>query len=369
MARKLRYGVIGAGVVSESHLEAIPAVGDTEIIGLCDVDGTRGRQQAEKAGCPFVADRRELLAQGPDIVVICTPHPSHAPLTIEALESGAHVLVEKPLAVEVREADAMIAASEGADKLLAVNFQARFRPVIIRARELIDRGQLGALVRVSVLDPLYRPASYYRTAGWRGSWAGEGGGVLINQASHTLDLLCFLTGPPAKIWGTSLRRSQPIEAEDTATAMFEYSDGAVGTLAVSTTEAGVQQIELVGDRGRIQILGETLTYQRFDPPLSEHRKTCQEMFGQPQLTAVDESPERSGGGDHLDVHRDFATAVRTADPPRVPAREALWSLELANAVTLSSHLGRPVSIPVDRAAYATLLADLRAGRAVTRSAV
>jgi predicted dehydrogenase len=167
----------------------------------------------------------------------------------------------------------------------------------------------------------------------------------------------------------SSRRSQPIEAEDTATAMFEYSDGAHGTLAVSTTEAGVQHIELVGDRGRIEILGEALTYQRFDPPLSEHRTTCQEMFGQPQLTPVDNARELNGGGDHFDVHRDFAAAVRTADMPRVPAREALWSLELANAITLSSHLGRPVSIPVDRAAYATLLADLRAGRAVTRSAV
>jgi predicted dehydrogenase len=364
----LRYGVIGAGVISGSHLEAIAAIDHAEIVGLCDLDDTRGRRQAEKAGCAFFGDRRELFAQAPDIVVVCTPHPTHAPIAIEALDSHAHVLVEKPIAVEVREADAMIAAAERAGKLLAVTFQARFRPVIVRARELIASGELGALVRFSVVDPLCRPAIYYGTAPWRGSWAGEGGGVLMNQASHTLDVLCCLTGPPARVWGTAFRRSQPMEAEDTATAMFEYSGGAQGTLAVSTIEAGLQRIELVGDRGRIEILGDELTHQRFDPPLSEHLSTSQEMFGQPQLTNVESAFERGGGGDHFDVHRDFAAAVRTGGTPRAPAGEALWSLELANAITLSSHLDRPVTIPVDRAAYASLLADLRAGRAVTRSA-
>ena len=125
-------------------------------------------------------------------------------------------------------------------------------------------------MRVSIVDPLYRPNSYYGTASWRGTWAGEGGGVLMNQAPHTLDLLCHLAGPPATVWGVSRRRSQPMEAEDTATAIVEYGNGAVGTFAVSTIEPGVQRIELVGDRGRIEIVGETLAFERFEPSLSEH---------------------------------------------------------------------------------------------------
>ena len=171
-------------------------------------------------GSRAFAETDELLAQELDVVVVATPHPSHAELTIAALEAGAHVLCEKPLAPEVREADAMIAAADRAGRLLGVCFQQRFRPVIAAARRLVDEGRLGALVRASIVDPLYRPNAYYRTADWRGTWKGEGGGVLMNQAPHTLDLLCHLAGPPATVWGVAQRRAQPMEAEDTATALL-----------------------------------------------------------------------------------------------------------------------------------------------------
>ncbi|MDP9285930.1 MAG: Gfo/Idh/MocA family oxidoreductase [Actinomycetota bacterium] len=360
----LRYGVIGAGVVAPLHLHAIAALDDVELVGISAPDQAVALARAQEAGCPAFADHRELLALEPDVVVVCTPHPSHPALTIEALDAGAHVLVEKPLAVEVREADAMIDAADRVGRLLGVCFQQRFRPVIAAARELIASGRLGELVRVSIVDPLYRPWSYYGTAGWRGTWEGEGGGVLMNQAPHALDLLCHLAGPPATVWGMSRRRSQPMEAEDTATALLEYGNGAVGTVAVSTTEPGEQRIELVGDRGRIEIVGETLACERFEPPLSKHLPTCPEMFEQPTL--VSESVALPAGrGDHLNVHEDFAAAIRTGAPPRVPAQDALWSLELANAIVLSTHAGHAVPLPVDRDAYAALLVDLRSGRVRT----
>ncbi len=351
-------------MIAPLHVAAIAAVEDSELVGIADRDETRARARADEAGCSFFIDHHELLGLAPDVVVVCTPHPSHPPISIDALEAGAHVLCEKPIAVETDAADAMIAAAERAGRLLAVSFQQRFRPVIVRARELIAGGRLGDLVRVSVVDPLYRPEAYYGTAGWRGTWAGEGGGVLMNQAPHTLDLLCHLTGPPARVWGAARRRSQPMEAEDTATALLEYPNGAVGTLAVSTVEAGTQRIELVGDRGRIEILGETIRFEQFEPPLSEHLATSQEMFGAPEIVEVEAAAELATGGDHFDVHRDFASAIRNGHEPRVPAREALWSLELANAIVLSSHLDRSVPLPVDRAAYAELLAGLRSGEIV-----
>jgi UDP-N-acetyl-2-amino-2-deoxyglucuronate dehydrogenase len=359
---RLRYGVIGAGVVAPLHLEAIAELDDAELIGISDRESAVTR--AQEAGCAAFGDHRELLALEPDVVVICTPHPSHPALTIEALEAGAHVLVEKPLAPQVREADAMIDAADRAGRLLGVCFQQRFRPVIAAARELIASGRLGELLRASIVDPLYRPNGYYGAATWRGTWEGEGGGVLMNQAPHTLDLLCHLAGPPATVWGVSRRRSQPMEAEDTATALLEYSGGAVGTVAVSTTEPGVQRIELVGDQGRIEIVGETLTFERFEPPLSEHLRTATGMFDQPAI--VTERVELPAGrGDHRDVHQDFAAAIRTGRDPRVPARDARWSLELANAIVLSTHTGRAVPLPVDRDAYAVLLADLRSGKVTT----
>jgi predicted dehydrogenase len=348
---RLRYGVIGAGVVAPLHLEAIAALDDVELVGVSSLE-------------PEHLDSHELFALEPDVVVICSPHPSHPALTIAALEAGAHVLVEKPLAPEARQADSMIAAADRAGRLLGVCFQQRFRPVIAAARELITDGRLGEPVRTSIVDPLYRPNAYYGTASWRGTWTGEGGGVLMNQAPHTLDLLCHLAGPPVRVWGASRRRSQPMEAEDTATAVLEYANGAAGTLAVSTTEPGIQRIEVVGDRGRIEIVGESLTFQQFEPRLSEHLPTATGMFDQPSLVPASvELPD--GQGDHLAVHRDFADAIRSGRTPRVPAREALWSLELANAIVLSTHSGRAEPLPVDRDAYAALLADLRSGKVTT----
>src|SRR5205814_418001 len=141
-----------------------------------------------------------------------------------------------------------------------------------------------------------------------------------------------------------------MEAEDTAIAMLEYAGGAAGTIAVSTVEPGAQQIELVGDRGRIEIVGESIAFDRFEPPLSEHLPAAGEMFAQPAIVA-EKVELRAGRGDHLDVHEDFADAVRTGRALRVPAREAIWSLELANAIVLSTHTGHAVSLPVDRDAY------------------
>jgi UDP-N-acetyl-2-amino-2-deoxyglucuronate dehydrogenase len=361
---RLRYGMIGAGVVAPLHLQGIAALDDAELVGISALHPDATDRLARETGCPSFADHRHLLALAPDVVVVCTPHPSHPDLTIEALEAGAHVLVEKPLAVEARAADEMVAAADRAGRLLGVCFQQRFRPVIVAAHGLIADGELGDLLRVSVVDPLYRPWSYYRTAGWRGTWDGEGGGVLMNQAPHTLDLICHLAGPPAAVWGKSRRRLQPMEAEDTATAVLEYPNGAVGSVAVSTTEPGVQRIELVGDRGRIEIVGETLVFERFEPPLSDHRTACSEMFGAPALVR-DDVALPPGRGDHIEVHRDFADAIRTGRAPYVPARDAIWSLEVANAIVLSTHAGHAVQLPVDRAAYTALLADLRSGKVRT----
>jgi predicted dehydrogenase len=354
----LLYGLIGAGVVAGLHLDAIAALDDVVLVGIAAHDAESAAVRAREYNSRAYAESDDLLEQGLDVVVVATPHPSHAELTIAALETGAHVLCEKPLAPEVRDADAMIAAADRAGRLLGVCFQQRFRPVIAAARRLVDEGRLGPLVRASIVDPLYRPNAYYRTADWRGTWKGEGGGVLMNQAPHTLDLLCHLAGRPETVWGVAQRRAQPMEAEDIATALLSYEGGAVGTIAVSTLEPGVQRIELVGDRGRIEIVGESLAFERFEPPISEHLISATEMFAAPERVAeaVELPP---GRGDHLDVHADFAAAVREGREPRVPARGALCSLELANAIVLSTHEERAVPLPVDRDAYAALLAQLR----------
>jgi UDP-N-acetyl-2-amino-2-deoxyglucuronate dehydrogenase len=357
----LRYVIVGcAASIVPTHLQALARLPTARIVGMSDINAERGAAHAAEVGCPFFTDHRALLAeQRPDIAVITTPHPFHPPIAKDCFDAGVHVLVEKPMAVEVAEADAMIKAAEAAGRILAVNFQQRFRPTIESVRRLIESGELGALLRVLCVEPWFRTAAYYRTATWRGTWAGEGGGVLMNQAPHTLDLLCHLAGQPSKVWGWTRTVVHAIETEDTAQAMLEYANGASGYLNINTVEAGLQRrLQIVGDRAAIELVGDQLTIHRFTPSLSEYRATSPEMFGMPGVTTeVIEAP--GDGGGHLAVYQDLQAAIREGRQPRCDGREGLLSLELASAIILSSYTDRAVTLPLHRAAYSELLASLR----------
>ncbi len=358
---RLRYAVIGCGgVIAPTHLQALAQIPDAQIVAMSDLDEARGAPRAEAANVPFFTDYRAMLAEiQPDVAVICVPHPFHAPIALDCFKAGAHVLVEKPIAVEVAEADAMIAAAEAAGRWLAVSFQYRFRPEAAAARAMIERGELGELVRVLAIEPWFRPAAYYQSAGWRGSWRGEGGGVLMNQGPHGLDMLCYLAGLPKRVWGWTRTRAHAIEVEDTAQAMLEFENGAPGYLYFSTVEAGApRQLQIVGDRASIELQGTQLTIRRFDQPLSEFLATSKEMFAAPKSQVETPTLPTEGGG-HLAVYLDLQEAIRTGRPPLVHGSEGRQSLELANAITLSSHLGQPVDLPIDRAAYHELLVRLQ----------
>jgi UDP-N-acetyl-2-amino-2-deoxyglucuronate dehydrogenase len=362
LQQMLRYVLIGcAAGIATTHLRALAQMPEARIAGMSDINAERGAARAEESGCPFFVDHRQLLeATRPDVAVIVTPHPFHAPIALDCFAAGAHVLVEKPLAVEVAEADRMIEAADQAGLILAVNFQQRFRPVIERARAMIDEGAIGPIVRTLCIEPWFRPAAYYRSASWRGTWQGEGGGVLMNQAPHTMDLLCHLAGAPKKVWGWTRTLCHEMECEDTAQAMLEYPNGAPGYLETSTVEAGMKaRLHIVGDRGSLELSGEALTVQHFEPSLREHMATSPEMFSAPAVQTETFTFPGDGGG-HLAVYRDLHAAILEGRRPRCDGREALMSLELANAIILSSHADRAVELPLDRAAYSALLADLRA---------
>jgi predicted dehydrogenase len=363
----LRYAIIGcAGQVAPEHIKAIAQLPGARLVGMADIAAEAGAARAAAAGCPFFADSRELLAQAtPDVVVICTPHPSHAPLALECLRAGAHVLVEKPIAVEVAEADAMIEAASAASRLLAVSFQHRFDPAVEAMHQFILDGESGPLVRVECVEPWFRTDAYYRTAAWRSTWQGEGGGVLVNQAIHTLDLLCYLLDTPETVLGWIKVAGHAVECEDTAQAMLEYLGGAFGTLHVSTVEAGSpRHIRIVGERALLSLVGDDLTIARFSPDLATYRHESAEMFGEPAAASerVVLPPAPAFGTGHTLVHRDLYAAIAGGGTPRCDGVSARMSLELANAITLSSCTRRPVTLPLDRQAYSTLLADLRSGR-------
>ncbi|MGB9753393.1 MAG: gfo/Idh/MocA family oxidoreductase [Roseiflexus castenholzii] len=363
----LRFGIIGSAAgIAESHLKALTGLPGATIVGMADIAIERGAARARAVGCPFFADHRAMLdAVRPDVAVICAPHPLHAALAIDCLDAGAHVLVEKPLAVSVSEADAMIAAADRAGRLLAVCFQQRFRPVIEHARTLIESGAIGDIVRVLCVEPWFRTQFYYDSAAWRGTWRGEGGGVLMNQGPHPLDLLCHLTSSPAKVWGWVRTMGHTIECEDVAQALLEYPNGAPGYIYFSTVEAGSERrMEIVGDCGALVIVFDNLTIHRFAMPLSEYRTTVREMWSQPQVqTETFHLPSDIGEhGGHLGVYLDLVRAIAEGRRPRCDAREARMSLELSNAIIYSGVTGQPVTLPLDRQAYDALLDDLRAGR-------
>ena len=363
----LRYAIIGAAAgIVPTHVNALTQLPNTQIVGMTDINEEAGTARAKETDCPFFVDHQAMLREvQPDVVVICTPHPFHAALTIDCFAAGAHVLVEKPIAVEVAEADAMIAAADQANRILAVNYQQRFRPAVEYIRNMIDSGELGHLVRVLCVEPWFRTDAYYRASTWRGTWKGEGGGVLLNQAPHTLDLLCHLAGMPTKVCAWTRTIAHPIETEDTAQAMLEFENGSLGYLHVSTVEAGLEQrIQIVCDRAALELVGDKLTLYRFEPSLHRHMTTSPEFFARPGVH-VEEVSLAGHGGSHIDVYRDLDMAIREGQVPRADGREGLKSLELINAFILSSYTEQTVTLPIDRGAYTALLNDLRAGNRTT----
>ncbi len=359
----LTYALLGcAGGIARTHIDALKQMPDAQLVAMCDVNVVAGAQRAEECGARFFADHRELLrVVKPDVVVIVTPHPFHPALAIDSFAAGAHVLTEKPIAISVGDADAMIDAADRSGRILAVNFQQRFRPSVERARAFVDGGELGELLRVLVVEPWYRTAAYYKSATWRGTWKGEGGGVLMNQAPHTLDLLCHLAGQPVRVMGWTRTLKHAIAVEDSAQAMFEFANGAMGALQVNTVDAGgAQRLEITGDKAALALTGDTLTITRFSPSFHEHRTTSPEQYASPARTeeVLDLTSPAFGGG-HLQLHRDLHTAMVSGGMPRVNGREGRMSLELANAITLSSHMNQPVTLPLDRTAYGALLAKLQ----------
>jgi predicted dehydrogenase len=353
---------VGAAVLGMHR----PALGleTVELVGVMDVNRELGLERAEELGCPFYDDYREMLAEArPEVAVVMTPHPFHAPIAIDCLRAGCHVLVEKPLAVEVAEADAMIEAAERAGRLLAVNFQSRHRPDVRAAKRLIGEGRLGRIQRLDLTATWTRPAAYYRSAAWRGTWAGEGGGILMNQAPHHLDVICHLMGPPARVVAWTRTLLHQIETEDTAQAMLEWPDGTLGSVHVSTAQAGQpERLEISGTAGQLTISRGELTFRGFEPELHEHVATSLDFFKAPadRELAVEREP---GAGDHLAVYRNLHAAILEGAPLAADGAEGRMSLELANAMIYSSYTGSQVELPLDRREYAALLEELRARRA------
>ena len=358
--RKLRYVVIGVGAgIFNSHRIALDDP-TTELVAVADINPELGQQRADELGCEFYTDHQAMLAATqPEVAIIVTPHPFHASLAIDCFEAGCHVLVEKPIAVQVSEADAMLAAAKQADRLLVVNYQRRFQPDVQAAKQYIDSGKLGQIQYVSMAGTWPRTKAYFDFADWRGTWKGEGGGLLMNQSPHDLDMLCYLTGLPSRVFAWTPTQAHNIETEDTATAILSWPNGATGSFHASTAESGLpHRFEIIGTGGVLRLERGGLQIEQFEPDMLEHIQTSLEKYRGPASHPI-MVELGTGTGRHEDVYNNLRAAIFNGEPLIADGASAAMSLELANAMIYSNYTGSPVELPLDRQAYADMLADLQ----------
>jgi len=345
-----RVGVVGCGAIAANHVEAYAALAGVEVVGCCDVDEERARRFAADHGIAPAAGLAQLAERGATLVSVCTPHPTHEAVVLEAAALGLHVQCEKPIAIDLAAAQRMVSACEQAGVTLGVSFQRRHWPAARRIREAIDDGRLGdpVLAHVSVL--LHRDSSYYTKDPWRGSWKSDGGGVLMTQAVHNLDLLTWYLGEPvsASARWAQFRHGEVIEVEDTLVGHVAFASGALATISASTALApGLgTHLLVVGSTGACVGLreypeGAIAVNDLWTLPGQEAMSGPSGLLPDPDLATVNGSLKPF----HALHLADFVEAVRTGRTPAVSGADALRSLSLVLALYESARTGTTVSIP------------------------
>ena len=357
---KVRIGIIGLGNMGQFHAKYL-AEGAVRRAELAAVADTVPAQLAAFEGLKTFSRSEDLIRSGTvDAVLIATPHPFHVSIGIDALEQGLHVLVEKPISVHKAEAEQLVAAHRNPAQVFAAMFNQRTDPHYKRIKRLIDAGDLGEIRRTHwVITDWFRTEAYYASCGWRATWKGEGGGVLLNQCPHNLDLFQWICGMPSRLRAfASLGKCHSIEVDDEVTAYLEYPNGATGVFIASTCEApGTNRLEIAGDRGKLVLEDGRISFTRTEVPVSQFLRECSELFGKPEVWNV-EVPAEGVGGQHVEVTQNFVDAILDGVPLIAPAEEGLHSIELANAMIYSHFSGQMVELPLDSAAYERLLQNL-----------
>lgn len=359
----VRFAVIGCGGMAQSHMNYFAEIDGLEFVAVSDVQQDTLDKVTAKYDVKGYSDAEALMASGEvDAVLIATPHYFHPDLAIRAFELGLHVLVEKPVAVTAKRAQEINDAhAQHPDLIYACMFNQRTDVRWKMIKHLIESGQVGELKRVNwTITNWYRTQTYYNSGGWRATWKGEGGGVLINQCPHNLDLFQWWVGMPKQVTAhVGLGKYHDIEVEDEVVATMQFENGAIGTFITSTGEApGINRIEIIGDHGTI--IGEDgkdLVFNETTIPVSEYTKTSSEIFKGPDVNVHTIKP----GGDtpqHKGITRNFINAILHGEPLIAPGEDGIHGLELGNAMLMAGLTRQPVDLPMDRAAYAKLIDDL-----------
>lgn len=358
----IRLGVIGLGNIARQHIANIGSgqAGPFKITAICS---RHPDDYVRSLGVQHFATQAELVASGLcDAVLIATPTCDHFHAGKLALQAGLHVMLEKPIGLSIAEGEQLLAL-QGGEQVFALMLNQRTDPLFLAMRKHILGGALGEITRTHwTMTNWFRPEIYFQASDWRATWRGEGGGLLVNQCIHNLDIFQWLCGMPVSLRAhCRFGRYHDIEVEDEATAYLEYPNGASGVFIGSTGEApGVNRLDVIGDRGALAFDGERLVLRQNAQATSEYSRTTRDMFGMPAVTTTDITPDR-GINQHALVMQNFAAAIQRGESLLAPAGDGLASLALANAMLLSTWESRAVSLPLDSAAYQEALAQRVAG--------
>lgn len=338
----LRVGFIGCGSISETHARAAREAG-LDPVAFHGRDAAKARHLASSHGGRSFEDFQEFLSHRPmDLVAIGSPSGRHAEQGIAAAERGLHVLVEKPIDVNTARADALIAAAERHGVRLAVIFQDRLKPDVVRLRRILERGGLGRILLASARVKWYRPPEYYSRSTWRGTRALDGGAALINQGIHTVDLLLWLLGPVASVHAVTATRLHEIEGEDVALALLEFASGAVATLEATTCAfpGYPRRVEISGTEGTAALEGDRLVGLDLRTPRSDLAPGTLEDSASARSPVVSDvgarSPIVGDASAHARVFEDFARAIEKGSAPACDGVEGRRSLALVEAVYAAS---------------------------------
>ena len=353
---KVRFGIIGMGNMGTSHTRNFLAgkVPEAELTAVCDINPDRltaARELIGAAPVSYFSDAEEMMTSGKiDAIIIAVPHYLHPPMAIKGFENGLHVMTEKPAGVYTRQVREMNEAAAKSDKKFGIMFQHRGEPIYCKMKELVSSGELGEIKRINLIfTDWYRSQAYYDSGAWRATWGGEGGGVLMNQCPHSLDLWQWILGMmPVRVRAFCHEgKWHNIEVEDDVSAYLEYPNGATCLFTTSTGDVpGINRIELYGDRGRLLAENGKLTFYKLNESLKEYNFTTKEGFKAPAHEVIDVQLEGEFQW-HPFILRNFCAAILRDEPLYIPGEEGLKGLTLANAIMLSSWLDKTVELPLD----------------------
>ena len=356
--KEIRVGIVGIGNMGSGHLKNIyeGQVPSMKVTAVCDISEARRKFVAETYSEVKIFDNAEEMYQSGiiDLVIIAVPHYGHPELAIKAFENGLNVIVEKPAGVYTKQVKQMNEAAAKSGKLFAIMYNQRTNPAYQHLRRMIQRGDLGHIKRITwIITDWYRSQCYHDSSTWRSTWKDEGGGALINQNPHQLDLWQWLFGMPDKVFAkVSFGKYYNIEVEDDVAAFFEYNNGTMGEYITSTGEApGTNRLEIACDMGNVVLEHNKLFFDRNVISEREYNKTNTTPFSRPEHWQCNIPADFSGGEQHVGILKNVASALLNGTELLAPGEEGVKGLTISNAIHLSAWTGETVDVnefPDDR---------------------